>query len=141
MQTQEQVQEEEQGHVQAHELKQIEQRSDIAETAQLAAGPPLAGELPPAPALVEVEAAVVTAGRESSGSVCDGLSIPLTVEEVEQLRANLAAAAVELQADEHGSTGSEEVAGTSWVIVQQKNAQPVTDDPESPHSDKLREWV
>eukprot|EP01043_Picozoa_sp_COSAG02_P044724 COSAG02_NODE_4022_length_5891_cov_111.561119_7_plen_565_part_00 len=120
-----------QGQVQAQEPEQVEQPRDMTQPAQLAAGPPLADEHPPAAVVVEVEAAAATAGG-ASASVCGGLSIPLTEEEVEQLRANLAAAAAELQADERGS---------SWVVVEQENAQPVADDPGSPQLDKLREWV
>jgi hypothetical protein len=104
--------------------------------------PALADEEPRVtPVLVAVDGPATLATATVSAAACNGLSIQLTAEEVEQLRNNLAAAAAELQADEQGSTGADG-AGAAWVVVEQNNAlSTAPDDPESSDVDRLREWV
>ena len=83
------------------------------------------------------EAESAAAAAMGSIGIPDALAIALTVEEGEQLRANLAAAAAELQAEEECPMGPV-AAGSSWVVIEQKRVQPVTDGSGSP---SLREWV
>ena len=105
------------------------------------AAPDSATELTTTTGVVGVEGETSKAEEIGSASICGGSNIPLTAEESEQLRANLAAATAELQAEEHGPMDLV-ASGSSWVVVEQKHVQPVADASAAPgSSDKLREWV
>ena len=134
-QQQQQQQEEEeaqQGEQEQQAREQVEQQEDVAQTTLVVGALPADEQIPAPP-----EAEPAAAAPMGSIGIPDTLDIALTVEEGEQLRANLAAAAAELQAEEQCPMGPAG-AGSSWVVIEQKHVQPVTDGSGSP---SLREWV